>query len=105
MPTYTKAFSLNQTIWTAVDQKQPICYNTTMMNISTQPNTIRTIRHGDKDWLIDKGLMVAPRAGFEIGNACPREYKLIIQRCINHGWITPIANVLERDISWEELIK
>ena len=76
-----------------------------MLNISTRPNTIRTIRHKDSDWLIDNGIVVAPRAGFEINNSCPHEYRIVLQRCIDRGWITPVANVLERDLSWEELIK
>ena len=76
-----------------------------MMNISTSKNTIRTIKQGEPDWLIKNGFTLAPRAGIEISTRCPVECKLIIQTCLKRGWIKPIANVLEKDITWEELIK
>lgn len=75
------------------------------MNISTHPNTIRTIKQGDSNWIIQNGFTLAPRAGFKIDDSCPHEYRLVLQRCINQGWIAPIANVLERELSWEEMIK
>jgi hypothetical protein len=42
--------------------------------------------------------MQAPRAGFEISQGCPKEYKMILNECILHGWIKPVAHVTEREL-------
>lgn len=76
-----------------------------MLNISKSPNTIRTIKPGDPDWNINTGLTFAPRAGFEISAECPRDYRMVMLECINNGWIKPLANVLEKDYTWEKLSK
>ena len=76
-----------------------------MLNTSKSPNTIRTIKPGDPDWNITTGLTFAPRAGFEISNDCPYEYRLVIQKCLEQSWLKPMANVLEKDHTQEALIK
>ena len=65
--------------------------------------TIKTIRQGDLDFMIDNGIVMAPRAGLEIGQKCPREYKMIISECINNGWLKPIAYMKESEYMWEKL--
>lgn len=37
------------------------------------------------------GMVVGQRAGFEINKECPRDFKLIIQDCIDRGWLKPVA--------------
>jgi hypothetical protein len=37
--------------------------------------------------------MVANRAGIEISQRCPENYKDLIVECINHGWLKPVAHV------------
>jgi len=76
-----------------------------MINITTSKSSLRTIRQGDDKWLLRDGFTTAPRAGFEIDQKCPREYKLILQTCIKHGWLKPIANVKDHELFWEELQK
>jgi hypothetical protein len=49
--------------------------------------------------------MQAPRAGFEINQGCPKEYKMIINECILHGWLKPVANVTERELLFMGLTK
>jgi hypothetical protein len=49
--------------------------------------------------------MQAPRAGFEISQGCPKEYKMIIAECINNGWIEPVAFITEQEFAWDELKK
>ena len=34
--------------------------------------TIKTIRKDDPDFMIVNGIVMAPRAGFEISNDCPK---------------------------------
>jgi hypothetical protein len=76
-----------------------------MINFSISKNTIRTVKPGDADWLIKNGFTCSPRAGVEISEDCPYEYKMVIAKCWTNGWIKPVANVLEKDMMWEELIK
>lgn len=68
------------------------------MNITATKSQIRTIKQGDPRFLIHDKFIVAPRAGFEINYNCPREYKLVIQECIDRGWIKPVAHVTEREL-------
>jgi hypothetical protein len=68
------------------------------MNITSYKSQIRTLKQGDKNFTIIDGMVMAPRAGFEISQRCPREYKLIIAECIDKGWIKPIAHITEREL-------
>lgn len=67
--------------------------------------SIRTLKQGDPKFHIIDGLVMAPRAGFEVGSGCPKEYKQIISECIGRGWLRPIANVKDNELFWEELQK
>ena len=73
------------------------------MKISTRTTNIRTIRHGDAKFMLQDGLMICPRAGFEINEKCPREYKLIVAECINNGWIKPVAHVYGKELTMDAL--
>ena len=74
-----------------------------MLNIKVTQTSLRTIRQGDPKWLLHDGLVVSPRAGFEIAQGCPREYKMIITECIERGWLKPVANVKDHELFWENL--
>jgi hypothetical protein len=50
-------------------------------------------------------LFRSPRAGFEISNTCPRQYKLMIMEAIKNGWLQPIANLTERELIFMGLTK
>jgi hypothetical protein len=73
------------------------------MKINTKQSNFRTIRPGDPDFTLTDGLMVAPRAGFEISQSCPAEYKSIFITAINAGWLKPIATVYARDLTFQAL--
>jgi hypothetical protein len=64
---------------------------------------IKTIRPNEPNFIINDGIIVASRAGFEIDKYCPYEYKLIISECIDRGWIKPIANVYEKQLTMDIL--
>jgi len=73
------------------------------MKITSHQSNIRTIRQGDpKFTLIDK-FVICPRAGFEINEKCPREYKLIIAECVNNGWIKPVAHVYGKELTMDAM--
>lgn len=75
------------------------------MKIVSRVSTIRTIKQDDPKFLIQDGLVVAPRAGFEINQKCPKEYKMIISECINNGWLKPVATIKDTELFWEEFQK
>ena len=66
---------------------------------------IRTLKHDDPNFYIQDQFVISPRAGFEINQQCPREYKLIISECIRNGWLKPIANITERELLFMGLSK
>jgi len=68
------------------------------MNYTVHKSQIRTLRQNDPRFHIKDKFVIAPRAGFEINEKCPREYKLIIAECINNGWIKPVAHITEREL-------
>jgi len=53
----------------------------------------KALRPGDNHFTIVDKFTVTPRAGFEISNNCPDEYKSIFITAINAGWLKPIAHV------------
>jgi hypothetical protein len=73
------------------------------MNITAHQSNIRTIRQGDPKFTLKDGFVISPRAGFEINQLCPREYKLIISECINNGWLKPVAHVYGKELSMDAM--
>ena len=73
------------------------------MTYTTSNKTIKTIRKDDPDFMIDNGIVMSPRAGFEISNDCPRQYKLMIMEATKNGWLQPIAYMKESEYVWEKL--
>jgi hypothetical protein len=75
------------------------------MTYTIYQSQIRTLKSSDPKFVITDGLMVTPRAGFEINEKCPREYRQIIAACIDQGWLKPVANVTERELIFMGLTK
>lgn len=73
------------------------------MNIVVMKSKINTIRQSDPKFMLADGIVVCPRAGFEINQQCPREYKLIIAECINNGWLKPVAHVYGKELTMDAL--
>lgn len=68
------------------------------MNTSTYNSSIISIRYDDPRFTIIDKYMVAQRAGFEIDQNCPRQYRQIIAACIDQGWLRPIAHMTDREL-------
>lgn len=64
---------------------------------------ITTVRPGDSKFMLEDGLMICPRAGVEISNNCPREYRQIIAQCLDNGWLTPVANVYGKELTMDAM--
>jgi hypothetical protein len=73
------------------------------MKISNKTSNIRTIRQGDTKFMLIDGLVTCPRAGFEISQSCPAEYKSIFITAINAGWIKPVAHVYGKELTMDAL--
>lgn len=73
------------------------------MKISTRTTNIKTIRQGNSKFMLQDGLMICPRAGFEINENCPREYRQIIAACIDQGWLKPVAHVYGKELTMDAL--
>jgi len=69
----------------------------------THISTIKTIRQGDDDFMLDDGMIVSPRAGFEISTKCPDGYKKVIQEAISMGWLKPVAHLHDHEYMWDKL--
>ena len=75
------------------------------MKLTAHQSQIRSIKPGDRDWMIRDNVTMAPRAGFEILQTCPKEYRMIIAECLNQGWLQPVAHVTEKEFLWMNLSK
>lgn len=74
------------------------------MKFTNHISSIKTIKQGDPDFLIVDGLVMSPRAGFEINEKCPAEYRQILRQCLDTGWIKPVAYMRDSEIAWERLM-
>lgn len=73
------------------------------MKISTRTTNIKTIRQGDPKFMLTDGMVMSPRAGFEINDKCPREYRQILMTCIDLGWLKPVAHVYGKELTMDAL--
>lgn len=69
------------------------------MKISSYNSSIQTIDCKHPAFRITDGLITTPRAGFEINQSCPKEYRLVLQECIKQGWLKPIAYMTKKEIT------
>ena len=73
------------------------------MTYTIRQSQVCTLKSNDPRFHITDGLAVAPRAGFEISQGCPREYRLVLADCIDKGWIKPVAYMTERELLFSGL--
>ena len=71
------------------------------MTYKIEESTVRTIRKGEKGFMLRDGITIMPRAGFEISRSCPNTYKEVITECIDRGWLKPVAYVKDSELFWE----
>ena len=74
------------------------------MTTYTMPKVkIKTIKQNEQMFYIRGDITMSPRAGFEISQSCPREYRLILADCIDRGWIKPVAYMRDDEYLLEAL--
>jgi len=64
---------------------------------------VKTIKQGEADFMLQDGIVNCPRAGFEISQRCPKEYRQILMQAMSHGWIKPVAHVMDSELMWDRL--
>lgn len=74
-----------------------------MSNYKVHRTRLKTLRQSDAGFTLIDGIVTSPRAGFEISNLCPGGYKMILQECINYGWIKPVATVYDHELTFDIL--
>jgi len=74
-----------------------------MINYKPTKSSIKCLKSGDTNFRITDGVIVTARAGFEISNSCPYEYKMVINECLRNGWLKPVAYVHENDLLLDTL--
>ena len=75
------------------------------MKITTRNSQIRTIKQSDPKFTIVDGVITSPRAGFEITQRCPENYRDLILQCLDNGWLKPVAYMTERELIFMGLSK
>ena len=66
----------------------------------------KTLRHNEADFVFSPdGITIVPRASLEIAQDCPYEYKLILAKCLDQGWLTPVAHMRDVEYTMELLRK
>jgi hypothetical protein len=75
------------------------------MTFTVHKTQVHTIKPGDPNFVINDGFVQTNRAGIEISQRCPENYKDLILECIHHGWLKPVANVTERELIFMGLTK
>ena len=73
------------------------------MTFKQHTSRFRTIRQNDPDFMLHDDMMVSPRAGIEISQRCPENYRSLIQECVDHGWLRPIATVYDYELTFDKL--
>ena len=75
------------------------------MKITARNSQIRTIKQSDPKFTIVDGVITSPRAGFEITQRCPENYRDLILQCLDNGWLKPVAYMTERELIFMGLSK
>ena len=68
------------------------------MTYTVHQSQVHILKPGDRNFNIVDKFLVTPRAGFEISNDCPRQYKLMIMEAMKNEWLQPVAHVTEREL-------
>jgi hypothetical protein len=75
------------------------------MTFISKRSTVRTLKPGDPNFVINDGLVQVHRASIEVNQQCPENYKDLILECMRYGWIKPVAYVTERELLFMGLSK
>lgn len=73
------------------------------MLITQRQSNIKTIRQNDPRFTLIDEFVTCPRAGFEISERCPQEYRQILMQALEYGYIKPVAHVYGKELTMDAL--
>jgi hypothetical protein len=53
--------------------------------------------------MLNDGIVMCPRAGFEINEKCPTAYRQMLMTALDLGWIRPVAHVYGKELTMDAL--
>lgn len=74
-----------------------------MSNYTVADSGIKRLTANDPGFYIDGNIVRTGGAGIFISQRCPDNYRSLIEECVNHGWIQPVAHVTEQEYVWMNL--
>ena len=75
-----------------------------MIEYTTSKSDYKTVRPGDPLFTFSpNGFTLVHRAGFELSNNCPAEYRSVILQAYQRGWLKPVAALRGVEATMETL--
>lgn len=75
------------------------------MAIISNNHFIRKLEKNDPNFLIQDGSYIIARAGFEVSDDCPTEYRMLLYKAFKNNWIKPVAYMHEKELMFVGLSK
>jgi hypothetical protein len=66
-----------------------------------QETRLRKVRPGDREFHLRDGFVLAPRAYIEFDPACPESIRTQILWAAEQGWLRPVANVFDYEVTFQ----
>jgi hypothetical protein len=75
------------------------------MTFTFPEKTFKKIKQGDKDFYMNDGVKLVPRACIEVSEDCSPYMKTIIAEASRRGWLKSVAYMKESEYVWEVIGK
>jgi hypothetical protein len=74
------------------------------MTFVTKPaKDIKTIRQGDRDFMLNDGMITYPRAMMHVTPECPQEVRSTIMWAVNNGYLKCVAHAYGKELTMDAL--
>jgi hypothetical protein len=73
------------------------------MKLLPKKSNVRMLTKKDMAFHMRDSFTITHRAGIQISERCPEEWKKIIQDCVGWGFIEPVAYMREEELMWIDL--
>ena len=68
------------------------------MTFLSKKRNVRMLTKRDKHFTFNDGFAVVNRAAIKVNENCPDEYKSILLRAIQYGWVESVAYMTEEEM-------
>ncbi len=65
---------------------------------TTSKKKVHKINPSSEYFNIITEFIIYPRAAIHVSQSCPDNYRNLIEECVKHGWIQPVAYMSEREM-------